>query len=62
MNLGNVYPRPKKDTVSFIREGEEDLFVKYYKDGLFVIVALHELIGHGSGKLFMSDKDGKLNF
>lgn len=39
-----------------------DLTVKYYKPSLFVIVALHELLGHGTGKLFSKDNNGKYNF
>jgi len=39
-----------------------DLMVKYYKPSLFVIVALHELLGHGTGKLFSKNKEDKFNF
>ncbi len=46
----------------FLKEELLDNYVKYQNDSLFVIVALHELLGHGSGKLFQESKDGKCNF
>ncbi|KRX08351.1 hypothetical protein PPERSA_03345 [Pseudocohnilembus persalinus] len=62
VNLGNVYGTPKKENVLFTKPEILDSFVKYYQPSLFVIVALHELLGHGTGKLFIKDKDGKHNF
>lgn len=62
VNLGNCYPTPSKKTAQFLKEDVVDNLVKHGLDGLFVQVAIHELLGHGSGTLFTEDKDGKLNF
>lgn len=36
---------------------------KYSKESLTLIVALHELLGHGTGKLFTKDATtGELNY
>lgn len=36
--------------------------MKYNDESLFVVVALHELLGHGTGKLFRKAETGELNF
>ena len=63
VNLGNVYPIPQQSTIQFIEEAEKDLMCKYSKESLTLIVALHELLGHGTGKLFTKNAEtGELNF
>lgn len=57
-----MYGTPKPENIIFTKQSDVDLMVKYYKPSLFVIVALHELLGHGTGKLFCRDKEGKYNF
>ena len=52
VNLGNAYGKPTKEGMQYVEEGEKDLHLKYYNPSLFVIVALHELLGHGSGRLY----------
>ena len=63
VNLGNAYPTPKLSTLQFLHEDDSNLMVKYQKESLTLIVALHELLGHGTGKLLTKDVDtGALNF
>ena len=63
VNLGNAYPKPKKETIQFFTESDVDLMVANDKDSLTLIVALHELLGHGTGKLLTKNVEtGEFNF
>ena len=52
VNLGNVYPKPG---ALFLREKETELRMKHSHNATTLNVALHELLGHGTGKLFTKD-------
>jgi dipeptidyl-peptidase III len=52
VNLGNAYGKPTKEGMQYVPEAEKDMHLEFYNPSLFVIVALHELLGHGSGKLY----------
>ena len=46
-----------------MEENDVDLISKYSKESLSLIVGLHELLGHGSGKLLTKDvENGTFNF
>ena len=63
VNLGNAYPRAKASNVQFLQPEDLELYVKYDKESLTLIVALHELLGHGTGKLLTKNvQTGELNF
>jgi dipeptidyl-peptidase-3 len=46
----------------FIRDEDQELFLKLRIPAYEVQVGCHELLGHGSGRVFVESADGKLNF
>jgi dipeptidyl-peptidase-3 len=63
VSLGNVIPAGCDQTVMpFLSEEDKDLLTKYRVQSYEVQVGLHELLGHGSGKLLYKHKDGQYNF
>jgi dipeptidyl-peptidase III len=50
------------EELTFIHPSDVDIYNAWDSRAFEVQVANHELLGHGSGKLFEEDAKGKLNF
>ena len=63
VSLGNVLSaKSSNEKTSFIEDNLQELYEKYRVDSFEVQVGIHELLGHGTGKLMMELDDGTFNF
>jgi len=62
VSLANVIAAKSKDPIEFIEEKEHQLYNELDIPAFEVQVGIHELLGHGTGKLFHETAEGTFNF
>ncbi|KAH6691279.1 dipeptidyl-peptidase [Plectosphaerella plurivora] len=63
VSLGNVLSaKAPNEKIPFISEADGEIYRKYRDPAFEVQVGLHELLGHGCGKLLQETKPGEFNF
>ncbi|KAF8514032.1 aflatoxin-detoxifizyme [Gautieria morchelliformis] len=63
VSLANILSaKSPNEVLTFIHPDDVDLYNEWDSKAFEVQVANHELLGHGSGKLFQEDSNGQLNF
>ncbi|XP_048523550.1 dipeptidyl peptidase 3 isoform X2 [Dendroctonus ponderosae] len=63
VSLGNVIPASYQQSVTpFLSQSDADLLQKWRVHSFELQVGLHELLGHGSGKLLQKAADGTTNY
>ncbi|KIX94492.1 uncharacterized protein Z520_09878 [Fonsecaea multimorphosa CBS 102226] len=63
VSLGNVLSaKAPNEPIPFVRKEDDELFRKYRDPAFEVQVGIHELLGHGCGKLLQETAPGEYNF
>ncbi|KAG9039194.1 hypothetical protein FRB95_011779 [Tulasnella sp. JGI-2019a] len=63
VSLANILAaKAPNEEITFIHPDDLELYKTWDTRAFELQVANHELLGHGSGKLFQEDSDGKFNF
>jgi dipeptidyl-peptidase III len=63
VSLGNVLSaKAPNEPIPFIRPQDDELYRKYRDPAFEVQVGIHELLGHGTGKLLQETSPGEYNF
>jgi len=62
VNLGNAYPKINLKTLQFVSQEDAQMIEDLFHTAGELAVALHELLGHGSGKLLSRNASGQFNF
>lgn len=63
VSLGNVLSaKAPNEKITFLSSADAELYEKYRGPAFEVQVGIHELLGHGTGKLLGEFDDGTLNF
>ncbi|KUJ20377.1 putative dipeptidyl peptidase 3 [Mollisia scopiformis] len=63
VSLGNVLSaKAPNEKIPFIAEADLEIYQKYRDAAFEVQVGIHELLGHGTGKLLQETEPGKFNF
>ncbi|KAJ1493892.1 peptidase family M49-domain-containing protein, partial [Baffinella frigidus] len=63
VSLGNVLSAASpSEKITFCTPTDQEIFKEWRGKSFEVQVAIHELLGHGSGKLMKKNEDGSLNF
>lgn len=63
VSLGNVLSaKASNEPIPFIKDADVELYRKYRDPAFEVQVGLHELLGHGCGKLLQETSEGVYNF
>jgi len=62
VSLSNAYPKFSAENLFFCNEKDIEILTQVGQQSYVMHVACHELLGHGTGKIFKKNEKGEFNF